>query len=139
MIKKVTIITPPEYEGAVLEALGRSQVTQLKHVSGSEFAELEVSSEQLVDYKKLYEKTQTRLLEPLDLNIHDVEKVTPSKVELQDFARDPEGKINSLIEETDSLINKVKVSKEEVHVQNNQLISDLQEKIEGVEAEKKAK
>ena len=139
MIKKVTIITPPEYEGPVLEALGRAQVTQLKHVSGSEFAELEVPSEQLVDYKKLYEKTRTRLLEPLDLNIHDVQKVTPSKEELQDFARDPEGKINSLIEETDSLINKIKVSKEEVHVQNNRLISELQEKIEGIEAEKTAK
>ena len=139
MIKKVTIITPPEYEGPVLEALGRAQVTQLKHVSGSEFAELEVPSEQLVDYNKLYEKTQTRLLEPLDLSIHDVQKVTPSKEELQDFARDPEGKINSLIEETDSLINKIKVSKEEVHVQNNQLITELQEKIEAVEAEKKAK
>jgi len=139
LIKKVTIITPPEYEGLVLEALGRTQVTQLKHVSGSEFAELEVPSEQLVDYKKLYEKTRTRLLEPLGLNLHDVKKFAPSKQELQDFTRDPEGKIDSYIEAIDGLIDKIEVSKEEVHVQNNLIISELQEKIEAVKAEKKAK
>ena len=139
MIKKVTIITPPEYEGPVLEALGRTQVTQLKHVSGSEFAELEVPSEQLVDYKKLFEKTKNRLLEPLDLNLHDVKQFTPSKQELQDFTRDPDGKIDSYIEAIDGLIDKIEVSKEEVHVQNNLIISELQEKIEAIEAEKKAK
>ncbi len=41
MMKKVTILTPPEYEGLVLESLGRAQVTQLKHVTGSEFEGLE--------------------------------------------------------------------------------------------------
>ena len=138
-MKKVTIITPPEYEGPVLEALGRAQITQLKHATGSEFEDLEAPSEQLVDYEELYQKVNTRLLEPLDLDINKVKKITPSKEELQEFARDPQSKINSLIIEAEDLIRKIEAYKEEIHVQNNRLVSDLQQKIQSVEAEKAEK
>lgn len=138
-MKKVTIITPPEYEAPVLEALGRARITQLKHATGSGFDELEAPSEQLVDYKELYQKVETRLLEPLDLDINNVKKVTPSKEELQEFVRDPQSKVNSLIIEAEDLISKIETYKEEVHVQNNRLVTELQQKIQSIEAEKAEK
>ncbi|MCB2171900.1 hypothetical protein KQH65_04095 [archaeon] len=132
-MKKVTILTPPEYEGLVLESLGKARVTQLKHVTGTEFEGLEAPVEQKVDYKELYQRVRTRLLEPLGLDLNEVTRVTPSTEELREFARDPEGKVDSLIKEADSLISKIKTSQEEVHAQNNKLISELQAKLEAEE------
>ena len=107
MMKKVTIITPPEYEGLVLESLGRVRVMQLTHVTGSEFEGLETPAEQTVDYKELYQRVQTRLVEPLGLSEMKLERVTPSLQELREFARDPVGTVDSLIVEARSLIAKV--------------------------------
>ena len=135
MMKKVTIITPPEYEGLILESLGRAQVTQFKHVTGSEFERLETPSEKTVDYQKLYQRVQTHLLEPLNLDISKVARVTPSKDELVRFARDPEGKGESVINEAEGLIKKIESIKEEVHVKNNKLISELQEKLDAEDEE----
>lgn len=135
MMKKVTIITPPEYEGLVLESLGRARVTQLTHVTGSEFEGLETPAEQTVDYKELYQRVQTRLVEPLGLSEMKLERVTPDADELKAFARDPVGTVDSLIIEARSLIAKVNEVKESVHVKNNHLISELQKKLEAEEAD----
>jgi len=129
-MKKVTIITPPEYEGMVLESLGRARVTQLTHVTGSEFEGLEAPADQTVDYKELYQRVQTRLVEPLGLSEMKLERVTPSVEQLKAFARDPIGKVDSLIAEADSLINKIKEAQERVSVQNNKLVAELKEKLE---------
>ena len=135
MMKKVTIITPPEYEGLLLESLGRARVTQLTHVTGSEFEGLETPAEQTVDYKELYQRVQTRLVEPLGLSEMKLERVTPDADELKAFARDPVGTVDSLIIEARSLIAKVNEVKESVHVKNNHLISELQKKLEAEEAD----
>lgn len=135
MIKKVTIITPPEYEGLVLESLGRARVTQLTHVTGSEFEGLETPAEQTVDYKELYQRVQTRLVEPLGLSEMKLERVTPSLEELREFARDPVGVVDSLIIEARSVITKVNEVKESVQVTNNNLTSELHKKIEAEIAE----
>ena len=135
MMKKVTIITPPEYEGLVLESLGRARVTQLTHVTGSEFEGLEAPADQTVDYKELYQRVQTRLVEPLGLSEMKLERVTPSVEELKDFARDPIGKVDSLIAEADSLINKIKEAQESVNVQNRDLVTEFEGKIESEEAD----
>ena len=134
-MKKVTIITPPEYEGLVLESLGRARVTQLTHVTGSEFEGLETPAEQTVDYKELYQRVQTRLVEPLGLSEMKLERVTPSLEELREFARDPVGTVDSLIIEARSLIAKVNEVKESVQVTNNNLTSELHKKIESEVAE----
>ena len=134
-MKKVTIITPPEYEGLVLESLGRARVTQLTHVTGSEFEGLETPAEQTVDYKELYQRVQTRLVEPLGLSEMKLERVTPEADELKAFARDPVGTVDSLIIEARSLIAKVNEVKESVHVKNNHLISELQKKLEAEEVD----
>ena len=138
-MKKVTIITPPEYEGPVLEALGRAKVTQLKHVTGSDFEELQSPSEQKVNYKELYQKVQTRLLEPLDLDINKVPKVTPTKEELKEFAHDAEGKIDSLITESDHIKQEIEAKKEELHNTNNKLVSELNEKVQAIKSEQESK
>jgi len=135
LMKKVTIITPPEYEGLVLESLGRARVTQLTHVTGSEFEGLEAPAEQTVDYKELYQRVQTRLVEPLGLGGQEFERVTPSVDELKNFTRDPVGKVDFLIAEADSLINKIKEAQESTDIQNSMLVTELQRKLEVEEAD----
>ena len=130
MMKKVTIITPPEYEGLVLESLGRARVTQLTHVTGSEFEGFKTPAEQSVDYKELYQRVQTRLVEPLGLSEMKLERVTPSLKELKDFSRDPVGTVDSLIVEAKSLVAKVNEVKDSVQVKNNNLTSELHKKLE---------
>jgi vacuolar-type H+-ATPase subunit I/STV1 len=92
-----------------------------------------------VDYKELYQRVQIGMVEPLGLNEMKPEQVIPNVEELRDFARDPVGKVDSLIAEAQSLIAKVKEVKESVHVKNNHLISELQEKLLSIDAEKVAK
>ena len=135
-MKKVTIITPPEYEGMILESLGRARITQLKHITGSEFDGLEVSEEQSVDYKELYERVQTRLVAPIGLDGMNVEQVTPSPEELKEFARDPYAVIDSLVTESNRNLDAIRASRENVHVANNKLVSELQEKLQVIEDEK---
>ncbi len=74
----------------------------------------------------------------LALILHKVTRVTPNTQELRDFAREPEAKVDSLIKEADSLISKIKASQEDVHNQNNKLISELQAKLEVEEEDLKA-
>ncbi len=137
-MKKVTIITPPEYEGLVLESLGTAQVTQLVHLAGTEFEGLEAPTEHAVDYKELYQRVQTRLIEPLGLGGKEVERVTPDVEDLREFSRDPEGTIDSLIKEAESLINKIKTNQENVHIKNNAIISELEQKLAEAEDEASA-
>jgi len=135
-LKKVTIITPPEYEGMILESLGRARITQLKHITGSEFDGLEVSEEQSVDYKELYERVQTRLVAPIGLDGMNVEQVTPNPEELKEFARDPYAVIDSLVTESNKQLDGIRASRENVHIENNKLVSELQEKLQVIEDEK---
>jgi len=132
-MKKVTIITPPEYEGLVLESLGQSRVVELTHVTGSEFESLEAPEAQTVDYKELRQRVRTRLIEPLGLNENDLEWVTPSVDELRDFARDPVGKVDALIAEAESLVTKIKDAQDGVNAQKNKLVSELDEKLKAGE------
>src|SRR4030042_1155947 len=128
-MRKVTIITPPEYEGLVLESLGKARVTQLKPVTGAEFEGLIAPSAQEVDYKELYQRVQTRLVEPLSLGDMTVERVTPEANELRAFSLDPEGKVEELINNTTDLVEKFRASQEEYYLRNNQLVNELQEKL----------
>ncbi|MCW4049168.1 MAG: hypothetical protein NWE89_05460 [Candidatus Bathyarchaeota archaeon] len=138
-MKKVTIITPPEYEGPVLESLGRARVTHLTQVTGSEFEGLRGSSGKEVDYKKLYDKIRTQLVEPLGLSDMTVARTTPSVDELKAFALDPESKVDEIIDEAALFVEKIKASREEVHVQNNNLLEELKKKLEAIDEEKTRK
>jgi vacuolar-type H+-ATPase subunit I/STV1 len=128
-MRKVTIITPPEYEGLILGSLGKAGVLQLKPVSGTDFKELE-PSKQVTNYDELYKKFQTQLVEPLSLKEMDVERVTPSPYELRSFSNNPEAKVESIIDDAKRLTELIQEKKEEVHLKNNRLVEELQEKIE---------
>ncbi len=127
-MKKVTIITPPEYEGLVLESLGRARVTQLKPVTGTEYDGLKGDPEEQVDYRQLYKRIYDRYGELLD--DLEVEPVTPSVDELRTFSLDPEGRVDTIIEEASALLGKIEASEEDLHVQNNRLVNELQKKME---------
>ena len=129
-MKKVTIITPPEYEGLVLESLGKAGVIQLKNVTGDEFEGLRAPVDQGVDYKELYQRVRTRLVEPIGLSDMKVERRTPDVEELRSFALEPEEKIEALINEAKVYVVKHTASQENFHSQNNKLVSELQEKLD---------
>jgi len=130
LMKKVTIITPPEYEGLVLESLGRSQVIQFKKVTGTEYEALKDPSEEAVDYRFLYDKINNRYDELLKMGNVVVERKTPSIEELRDFTLSPAGKVEAVIDEATSLIEEVKEKQEQLHVENNRLVKELQAELD---------
>jgi vacuolar-type H+-ATPase subunit I/STV1 len=129
-MKKVTIITPPEYEGLVLESLGRSQVIQFKKVTGAEYEALKDPSEEATDYKLLYSKINNRYEELLKMGDVVVERKTPSIEELREFTLSPEGKVDAVIDEATSLIEEVKEKQERLHLENNRLVKELQAELD---------
>jgi hypothetical protein len=82
-----------------------------------------------VDYQELYHRVKTRLVEPLGLADKDFTRVNPSTDELSEFARDPEGKVDSLIHEVNTLLTKIQSSREDVHIKNNKILTELQDKL----------
>jgi vacuolar-type H+-ATPase subunit I/STV1 len=129
-MKKVTIITPPEYEGLVLESLGRSQVIQFKKVTGTEYEALKDPSEEATDYKLLYNKINNRYNELLKMGDVVVERKTPSIEELREFTLSPEGKVDAVIDEATSLIEEIKEKQEQLHLENNRLVKELQAELD---------
>ena len=64
MMKKVTIITFPEYESLVLDSLGAAGVTQLKEVTGADYDEYRKEATG-PDYKALFGEVDPRYKELL--------------------------------------------------------------------------
>ena len=129
-MKKVTIITPPEYEGLLLESLGKSQVIHFTKVTGSEYESLSDPSEEAIDYRMLYNRVNTRYKEVLDMVDFAVERQTPRLEELREFTLDPEGKADAIIDEATSLIEDVEEKWERQHVENDKLVKELQAKLD---------
>jgi hypothetical protein len=88
LVKKVTIITPPEYESLILESLGGSGVIQLKEVSGPDLEWLRKGSERVTDYKALYQEIHPRYVELSELTDIELKLVRPS-LRIQAFCRSP--------------------------------------------------
>jgi len=112
LMKKVTIITPPEYEGLVLESLGRSGTTQLKEVSGLDFERFRGATEKGVDYKALYQKVHSRYLEFLEPGDLDVQRATLGIDEYKRFASDPEAEADAGFEDLERLTAQLNKTKE---------------------------
>jgi len=134
-MKKVTIITPPEFDGLILESLGESGVTQLKEVTSEEFADIRRVSEKDVDYKTLYQKVHSRYLELEEIEDFETSPQKPEIPELREFALNPERYTNDLLEELDHQIAELKEKKEEQYEVGNKLVEELQEKIREIDAE----
>lgn len=127
MMKKVTIITPPEYEGLVLESLGRTRVTQLKAVTGSEFEGLRRPSKQEVDYKTLYKNIHAQYVELLGMGDLTVERVIPSVDDLRTFSNNPESEVDILTRGASGLIEKINSKKLQLEAQNSALEKEMEE------------
>ncbi len=129
-MKKVTIITPPEYEGLLLESLGKSQVIHFTKVTGSEYESLRDPSEEGVDYRMLYNRVNTSYKEILDMVDFSVERRTPPLEELREFTLDPGGKVDAIINEATSLIEEVEEKRERQQLENEKLVKELQAKLD---------
>jgi vacuolar-type H+-ATPase subunit I/STV1 len=129
-MKKVTIIMLPEYDGLVLEALGEAGVTQLKAVTGSEFANLEISHGEKIDFKKLYDRLHSRYTNLLDRIEMPVEPEKPDVEQIRSFTLNPDQEIENLLGTLDKLTTQFELKKEEQHNAGNSLVGELQAEIE---------
>jgi len=140
-MKKVTIITPPEYDSIVLESLGRVSITQLKEVKDSEFDILRKESERSVDYGALYHELQARYQELLELIGEDLKPTSMSLEDLKRFASNPKEEVEYSINELNHLIAQFKEVKEAHDRETKLIIKELQkaveEQISAFEKEKK--
>ena len=132
-MKKVTIITPPEYEPQVIEAIGKTGVTQFKPITGSEYEVLKGSGKQQVDWKELYSKIHTRLNELEKIGSPKGASVKPTIEELKKFSSDPNDVITKTTDSLDGLMVDLKVRYEDKFKTGNKLVEELQAKILQVE------
>ncbi len=126
MIKKVTIVTPPEYESLILEALGKSGTIQLKKVSGPDLEWLKRGSEKVINYKAIYDEIHPRYLELSELSDHEIKRVTPSIEEFRSFTAAPEAEANAILEKLRSLLTQTKEIREAHDNEMRQVIDELQ-------------
>ena len=99
MMKKFTIIVPPEYETQILNELGRVGVVQLKEVTGVDFERLEKVGQRAIDYKGLYQKYHDVYLKLVETGLTEYPSVDATVAELREFTEDPEGTVDSLLVE----------------------------------------
>jgi len=104
MINKVTIITPPEYEGTILEALGKSGVIHLKEVTDLDFEWLHSSSRKSTDYKEVYQRIHPLYLKFSEQSDNEIKRVTPGPDEYNKFVMNPETEVNTVLEKYEALL-----------------------------------
>ena len=110
-MKKVTIITFPEYESHLLNSLGRASVTQLKPVVGAEFEGLRDASRD-VDFKILFNDLDEYYQGLSKVAKSSISGLTPSPEKMREIIADPKGKTEDAIEKLDGLIKKIEVSQD---------------------------
>jgi len=131
-MKKVTIITPPEYEGIILDALGRARVIQLKEVTGPEFTGL---VEREIDFKPLYERVRQSLRRVLEyLKGLELTPQLPEREELQRLMDDPEGMVGEVLEDVERLISRLQQLERRRDEEIKRLMEELQARVEKEEA-----
>ena len=94
-MKKITIITPPEYELQIVEAIGNTGVTQFKHVTGTEYEALK-GIEQKFDWNNLYNKIHSRVIELEKVGGFQVKPTKPEQNELKQFTQNPNRVVDEL-------------------------------------------
>jgi V/A-type H+-transporting ATPase subunit I len=129
LVKKVTIITPPEYESLILESFGRSGAIQLKEVSGVDLDWLRRGSERVTDYKALYQEIHPRYLELSELSDHDIKRVTPSIDDFKSFVAAPDVEANIVLEGLESLLDRLKGHKETQDNELKQVVDEIQDEV----------
>lgn len=136
-MKKVTIITPTEFDGLILKSLGEAGVIQLEEISSEEFADIRQVSEKQVDYKKLYQKVHSRYMEIEEIAEFETGLQKADLRELRAFSLNPELYIDDLIEELDTQIAALKERVSAYQKERQELIDkriELRVKIDSIRA-----
>ena len=128
MMKKVTIITFPEYESLVLDSLGAAGVTQLKEVTGPDYDDYRKEATG-PDYRALFGEVDPRYKELKKLTSFEIARTTPSLDVLRDYARNPEAKTKATIQQLDRINSQLKGVKEAQANEAERLTKELDEKI----------
>ena len=128
-MKKVTVITPPEYEPQLIEAIGKTGVIQFKPITGSEYEVLRGTGKQQVDWDGLYQKIHSRLNELEKITGLKIESTKPDSEELKRFTTNPNEVITRNTESLDGLMVALKEKHEDKFKTGNKLVEELQSKI----------
>ncbi|MBL7169155.1 hypothetical protein ISS40_10820 [Candidatus Bathyarchaeota archaeon] len=108
MMKKFTIITPPEYEHQIIRDLGAARVVQLKAVSGVDVERLRKTGERIVDFKGLYEKFQDEYKVLEESTILELEGMDLEADELREFTEDPAASVDDFLAKFRDIQEKIK-------------------------------
>jgi vacuolar-type H+-ATPase subunit I/STV1 len=135
LVKKVTIITPPEYESLILESLGGSGVIQLKEVSGPDLEWLSKGSERVTDYAALYQKIHPRYIELSELTDSELEFTRTNLEEFRRFTEDPETEAEAILKKLEELIEQTQVLKETQDNEMKRVVDELQTEITSLKNE----
>ena len=127
-MKKVTIITFPEYESLVLDSLGAGGVTQLKEVTGPDYDEYRKENTG-PDYKALFNEVEPRYKELQRLISFQIERTTPSLDTLRDYARKPEAKTKATLLQLDRILAQIKGVKEAQSNEMERITKELDENV----------
>jgi len=108
LMKKFTIITPPEYEHQIIRDLGAARVVQLKAVSGVDVERLRKTGERIVDFKGLYEKFQDEYKALEESTILELEGMDLEANELREFTEDPAASVDDFLAKFQDVQEKIK-------------------------------
>jgi len=123
-MKKVTIITSPEYETILLGSLGKAGVTQLKPVLGTEFEDMQDVFKD-IDYKTLLKNLDEYYQELSKLTKGSIKGEMPSPEKMKEIVFHPENKTKEAIEKLDDIIKRIEISRE-----NSDISSDKRARTE---------
>ncbi|MBS7620276.1 hypothetical protein KEJ21_06505 [Candidatus Bathyarchaeota archaeon] len=129
-MKKVTIITPPEYESILLESLGKASITQLKEVSDPEFDNLRKGEEKIENYGALFNELQTRYQKLVELIGEDFKPSSVIVEDLKRFSLNPREEVEHSINELNHLIAQFKEVKDSYDRETKLIIEELQKAVE---------
>ena len=129
MMKKVTIVTPSEYEPIVIEELGRLKVIQLKEVSGEYVEELKRLEEE-IDYASLYETYHQRYRELKEAMGVEVGAISPTEEELKRLTDDPKGEVERILRELSELKGKLTALEERHGEEHRSLEAEREKELE---------
>jgi vacuolar-type H+-ATPase subunit I/STV1 len=127
-MKKVTIITFPEYESLVLDSLGAAGVTQLKEVTGPDYDDYRKEAKG-PDYKILFGEIEPRYRELQKLINFKIDRTIPSLEVLRDYARNPDVKAKATIQQLDRLLAQLKGPREAQTIEVERITKELDERI----------
>jgi V/A-type H+-transporting ATPase subunit I len=129
LIKKVTIITPPENEGIILESLGKNGVIQLKDVTDLDFEWFQSSKGEGYNYKELYQKIHPKYISFLEKNESEIKFIPLTKEEYNLFSANPELEVNKVLDKYEKLISEYEENLENQKITRTNIIEQKNDEL----------